>query len=140
LNSNFAARAAPHDVLSHPTLLSPLQHRTGQHLPTFSTFQPTASSHRTTTFRILISNMETGPSNAMFRYYNSSGRYTILTGLIGEVQLEPFRNAMADGTLKPYPTLKVKEVLKAVAKTLHEQMTFTPQYRRRVCSIQPGLY
>ena len=82
--------------------------------------------------------METGRSNAMFRYYNSSGRYTILIGLIGEVQLEPFRKAMADGTLEPFSTIKVKETLKAVGKTLHEQLTLTPRYRTRVCSIQPG--
>jgi hypothetical protein len=49
------------------------------------------------------------------------------------VQLEAFRKAMADGTLKPFPTLKVKEVLKAVGKTLHEQLKLTPQYRQRVC-------
>jgi hypothetical protein len=80
--------------------------------------------------------MATGASNIMFRYYNSSGRYTILIGLIGEVQLEPFRKAMADGTLKPFPTLKAKEILKAVGKTLHEQLKLTPQYRQRVCSIR----
>jgi hypothetical protein len=77
--------------------------------------------------------MATQASNIMLRYYNSSGRYIILTGLVGEVQLEPFRKAMADGTLKPFPTLKVKEILKAVAKVLHEQLKFTPQYRPRVC-------
>lgn len=80
--------------------------------------------------------MSAQPSNTMLRYYNASGRYIILTGLIGELQLKPFRIMMAGGTLKPFPTLKVKEILKAVGKSLHEQLKLTPQYRQRVCSVR----
>jgi hypothetical protein len=116
--------------------LTSLQDRTAQHLRRIiapHNIFAAASSQRTPFSRILVTNMATGASNIMLRFYNSSGRYTILTGLIGEVQLEAFRKAMADGTLKPFPTLKVKEVLKAVGKTLHEQLKLTPQYRQRVC-------
>jgi hypothetical protein len=124
LNFSFAG-IAPHDIfLAFNTFRLHLN----------SNFA--AASHCTTSSRILIFNMTTEASNTMLRYYNSSGRYTILTGLVSELQLEPFRKAMADGTLKPFPALKVKEVLKAVGKTLHEQLKFTPQYRARVCSIR----
>jgi len=77
--------------------------------------------------------MATEASNTTYRYYNSSGRYTILAGLTGEVQIQLMRNVMADGSLKPFPALKVKEMLKAVAKTIHEQLKLTPQFRQRVC-------
>jgi len=77
--------------------------------------------------------MATQASNTALRYYNASGRYIILTGLTNGMQLQACRTAMADGTLKPFPTLKVKEILKAVAKSLHEQLKLTPQYRPRVC-------
>lgn len=69
----------------------------------------------------------------------SEGQEIVLNGLEGECDVSSFRNAIINGTLRPFTNAKVMNSLKIVATTLHEQMRLNPDFYSRVCHTVKSL-
>ncbi|KAM0717623.1 hypothetical protein Q7P37_007475 [Cladosporium fusiforme] len=66
------------------------------------------------------------------RFPISEGTQIVLHGLEGEFDVLSHRNAIINGTLKPFTNLKVMGSIKTVAITLHDQMRLNPDLRTRI--------